>query len=78
MSPKTAIVLTWSLFLSGCGATRPAAPDSGTTTQKALAKIDRICALPPAERDAQLAKLQAETGVALVCGSKNPSDGSRP
>jgi hypothetical protein len=68
MSPTTAFILTCSLVLSGCGAAAPRKPiDSGKVTQKAVHKIDRICALPPAERDAQLKKLEAETGVVLVC-----------
>lgn len=69
MSPTTAFILTCSLVLSGCGTA--AAPrkstDPAKTTQKAVQKIDRICALPPSERDAQLKKLEAETGVVLVC-----------
>lgn len=68
MSPTTAFILACSLVLSGCGAATPRkAADAGKTTQKAVQKIDRICALPPAERDAQLKKLEAETGVVLVC-----------
>jgi len=68
ISPMTAFILACSLLLSGCGKATPGtAPDPGKTTQKALHKIDRICALPPAERDAQLTKLKAQTGVVLVC-----------
>lgn len=32
-------------------------------------EIDRICALPKAERDAQLEKLKKETRLTLYCGS---------
>jgi len=64
----TAWVLVFSLVLSGCSTAPPArGSDPGKTTQKALQKIDRICALPPAERDAQLNELKAQTGVVLVC-----------
>jgi len=69
MSSTTALILVCSLVLSGCGtATRPRVPDSDKASQKAVQKIDRICALPEAERDAQLKKLEAETGVVLFCG----------
>ena len=69
MSPATALMLACSLALSGCGTATPrGALDSGKTSHKAVQKIDRICALPQAERDAQLKKLEAETGVVLFCG----------
>ena len=68
MSPTTAFILTCSLVLSGCNTAAPRkSTDPGKTTQKAVQKIDRICALPPAARDAQLEKLKAQTGVVLVC-----------
>jgi len=55
--------------MSGCSTTASRKPaDAGKTTQKARQEIERICALPPAERDAQLEKLKAETGVELLCG----------
>lgn len=70
MSPTTAFILTCSLVLSGCSTATPRkAADASKTTQKAVQKIHRICALPPAERDAQLKKLEAETGVVLVCSN---------
>jgi len=68
MSPTTAFILACSLVLSGCGTAAPRKPaDAGKTTQKAVQKIDRICALPQAQRDAQLKKLEQETGVVLFC-----------
>jgi len=71
MSPTIALILACSLVLSGCTAAAPRkAADAGKTTQKAEQKIERICALPPAERDAQLKKLEAETGVVVFCGQK--------
>jgi predicted small secreted protein len=68
MSATTALILACSLVLSGCGTTAPRKADAGKTTQKAGQKIESICALPPAERDAQLQKLKEETGVVLLCG----------
>jgi starvation-inducible outer membrane lipoprotein len=69
MSPSSALIIACSIVLSGCGTTAPRkAAEPAKTTQKAVQKIDRICALPPAERDAQLKKLEAETGVVLGCG----------
>jgi len=68
MSPTTAFILTCSLVLSGCGTATPRkVDDTRETMQKAAQKIDRTCALPQAERDAQIKKLEAETGVVLVC-----------
>ena len=69
MSPTTPLVLACSLVLSGCGTATPrSAGAARKTSQRALQKSDRICALPRAERDAQLKKLEAETGVVLFCG----------
>jgi uncharacterized protein YceK len=52
MSPMTLFILTCSLMLIGCGtATSRRAPDAGKTTQKAIQKIDRICALPQLGRE---------------------------
>jgi len=69
MSPTTALILACSLVLSGCGtAPQRKGAESQQTTQKAEQKIERICALPQPERDAQLKKLKAETGVVLLCG----------
>ena len=71
VSALFALILACTLVLSGCSAATPRkAPDAGETTQKATQKIDRICALPPAERDAELKKLEAKTGVVLFCGQK--------
>ena len=69
MSPTTALILACSLVLSGCGtATQRKSAEARKTTQKAVQKIDRICALPQAEREAQLKKLETESGVVLFCG----------
>jgi len=68
MSHATAIILTSCLALSACGTAAPGkTTEPGKMTQKAVQTIDRICTLPPAERDAQLRKLEAERGVVLVC-----------
>lgn len=69
MFPTTAVILACSLLLSGCGTAEPRkAAEAHKTTQKAVQKIDRICALPQAEREAQLKKLEAESGVVVLCG----------
>ena len=68
MSHATAIILTSIFALSACGTAAPGkSTDPGKMTQKAVQTIDRICALPAAQRDAQLKKLEAERGVVLVC-----------
>ena len=69
VSALFALILACTLVLGGCSAATPRrAPDVSKTTQKAVQKIDRICALPPVERDAELKKLEAQTGVVLFCG----------
>jgi starvation-inducible outer membrane lipoprotein len=69
MSAMTALILACGLVLSGCGtAPQRTAAEARQTTQKAVQKIDRICALPRGEREAQLEKLEAESGIVLFCG----------
>jgi hypothetical protein len=36
----------------------------------AAAEVNRICALPDAEREAELKKIKEQSGVVLYCGNK--------
>jgi hypothetical protein len=38
--------------------------------KQAAAEINRICALPDAEREAELKKIKEQSGVVLYCGNK--------
>jgi len=68
MSQITALILAGALALSGCETNAQLkAAEARKTTQAGAQEINRICALPQAEREAQLKKLETESGVVLFC-----------
>jgi hypothetical protein len=70
MSPTTVLILAGALVLSGCETTtQRRAAEARKTTQEGAQEISRICALPQPEREAQLKKLEIESGVVLFCGN---------
>lgn len=62
------LTLTMIALLAACtrGIDRPA-PEK-EVEKGVAAKIDRICKLPTRERDAELEKLEKESGFVLYCG----------
>jgi hypothetical protein len=56
-------------MLSGCASDtqRRAAKNTVIEKQTAL-EIDRICSLPQPEREAELVRIQAESGIVVQCG----------
>jgi len=60
-----------ALELLGC--TTPAqrqAAENARVEKQAAQEINRICALPEAEREAELKKIKDQSGMVLYCGSK--------
>jgi hypothetical protein len=60
-----------TLLLLAC--TTPAerqAAENARVEKQAAAEINRICALPEAEREAELKKIKDQSGMVLYCGSK--------
>lgn len=60
-----------ALLLLAC--TTPAerrAAENARVEKQAAAEINRICALPEAEREAELKKIKDQSGMVLYCGSK--------
>ena len=71
MSPLA--VLTVLAVIALCGCTTPAqqkAAENEDLNKEAAAEILRICSLPPAERDAELARVAKEDGMVIYCGSE--------
>ena len=62
------LLATVLILVAGCESTaeRQAAQRAHTEKQ-AAAEVDRICALPTDQREAELKKIQKESGVVLVC-----------
>jgi hypothetical protein len=66
-------VLTVLAVTALCGCTTPAqqkAAENEDLNKEAAAEILRICSLPAAERDAELAKVAKEDGMVIYCGSE--------
>jgi hypothetical protein len=59
------------LLIAGCETEvqRKTAQDAAIRQQGAI-EIKRICALPPAERDAEIKKMKEQLGVVLDCGGR--------
>jgi len=68
---RSAVILVWLAVLGAC-ATSP----HGRATRQVLSKqeisaeVRRVCALPAAERDAELQRIKGQYGVALYCGKE--------
>lgn len=75
--PKAAAHLVCSILLpailmavAGCeSAAERQATQRARTEKQAAAEIDRICGLPAEQREAELKKIQKESGVTLYCGN---------
>lgn len=63
-----------ALVLCGlCACETPAerkAAHNAEINRKAAAEINRICALPDDQREAELKKIKDQSGMVLYCGSK--------
>jgi hypothetical protein len=68
---KSAALAITLLAFAGCEtpAERRAA-ENARIEKQAAAEINRICALPEAERAAELKKIKDQSGMVLYCGSK--------
>jgi hypothetical protein len=59
------------LMLAGCQtAAEQQAAKNARINKQAAAEINRICALPETQREAELKKIKDQSGVVLYCGSK--------
>lgn len=76
VGPALTLTLT-AAFLSASGCqTQPQpqaqqkTPDNAAIRKKGSEEVLRICSLPPAERDAEIKKMQEQSGVVLYCGEQ--------
>lgn len=61
------------ILCSLCACETPAerqAARNAEINRKAAAEINRICALPEEQREAELKKIKDQSGMVLYCGSK--------
>jgi outer membrane biogenesis lipoprotein LolB len=58
------------LLLACTTAAERRAAENARIEKQAAAEINRICALPEAEREAELKKIKDQSGMVLYCGSK--------
>jgi hypothetical protein len=65
------VFATGLLMLAACQTqAEQQAAKNAEINRRAAAEISRICALPDAEREAELQKIKEQSGVVLYCGSK--------
>jgi outer membrane biogenesis lipoprotein LolB len=71
LTPALILNILAVLLLGACAsdAQRRAAEHAAIEKQTAL-EIDRICALPQPERDAELARIRVESGIIVQCGNE--------
>jgi len=64
-------LLLLACTLMGCTtAAERRATENARVEKQAAAEINRICALPETEREAELKKIKDQSGMVLYCGSK--------
>lgn len=73
MRVTSAISLSLTIFalvlLAACTtAMHRKAVERAAIQKEAAQEVGRICALPPAEREAELGKIEAESGIVIQCG----------
>jgi hypothetical protein len=69
---KALILVIAALAAAGCATQPPRQAQEPGAIDPALAeRINKICSLPKAEREAALAKLRAETGLVVYCGRED-------
>jgi hypothetical protein len=60
-----------SLVLVGCAtAEQKKAAENAAIQKRAATEIERICALPEAQREAEIQKIKDQSGMVLYCGNK--------
>jgi hypothetical protein len=65
--------LAVALAAAALGCTTPAerqAAENSRVEKQAAKEINRICALPDAQREAELRKIKEQSGTTLYCGNK--------
>ncbi len=67
---RTTTMFLAAIMISGCATQQSPAQDP-KAQQEVASRVDQICGLPDAEREAELAKLKAEKGLVLYCGRPN-------
>lgn len=69
MTPMPVPILVALLLLGGCTtAAQRRAAENAAIQQEAALEVRRICALPPPERDAEIAKIKTESAIVVYCG----------
>jgi hypothetical protein len=64
-------ILAAMVMLGGCATKAQRNEAQSEAVQRETAReVRRICALPPAEREAELETIEAESGIVLHCGGE--------
>lgn len=67
-----ALWLLECIAVAGCASSgqRTAGMDNAALEKRASDKIDRICELPQEQREAEIKKIKAESGLELYCAER--------
>jgi hypothetical protein len=64
------LVLTIVMTMGGCTTdAQRKATEASKVRKEAAKEIERICALPPDERDAEIKRVKEHSGMVIYCGS---------
>jgi hypothetical protein len=55
--------------LVACASPQQKTADNAQLEKAAAQEVRRVCDLPPAEREAELQKINSESGIEVFCGS---------
>jgi hypothetical protein len=71
LTPASIFFLALLVMLSGCATeARRKAAENEAIKRAAAQEISRICALPQAEREAELERISRESGMIVHCGKE--------
>ena len=71
IGPGIASVATILLLLAACESQAELQrAENARVEKRAAAEINRICALPEDQREAELKKIKEQSGIVLYCGNK--------
>jgi hypothetical protein len=65
-------------MVASCTTPQPSPAETEEAREALSQRVNTICAMPPAEREAELVKLKEETGLALVCADPKPAPPETP
>ena len=71
MMPARIPIFATLILLVGCPTSKQReAAENAAIEKHAAEEVRRICALPPAQRDAEIERINKESGIVVYCGDE--------